>query len=162
MELKARGFDSRDGYSALNSINNGFINADLVLIDPFGDFLLKWQDAVLPQIANAAKRTAIVLFALDMDTGKSSSGPRVKKIGAKWQTNRKKHLAGALSMSCPSLPFPDTAKYRADVVLTGPGVLGAEELQKRLSDFAEKLAAALNLSDGEAEMLKPRVIGREE
>ena len=162
MELKARAFDSRNGYSVLNSINNGFINADLVLIDPLGDFLLKWQDAVLPQIANAAKRTAIVLFALDMDTGKSSSGPGVKKIGAKWQTNRKKHLAGALSMSCPSLPFPDTSKYRADVVLTGPGVPGGEELQKRLSDFAEKLAAALNLSDEEAEMLKPRVIGREE
>ena len=162
MELKARGFDSRDGYSVLNSINNGFINADLVLIDPFGNFLPKWQDEVLPKIANAAKRTAIVLFALDMNTGKSSNRPRVKTIGKKWQTNRKKHLAGALSMSCPPLPFPDTSKYRADVVLTGPDALGMEELQKRLSDFSEKLATVLDLSDREAEMLKPRVIEKEE
>ena len=162
MELKARDFDSRDGYSALNSIYDRFINADLVLIDPCGDFLPRWQNQILPLIANAAKRTAIVLFALDMDTGKSSSGPEVKKIGEKWQTNRRKRLAGALSMSCPPLPFPDTSKYRADVVLIGPDMLGTEELQKRLSYFAEKLAAVLDLSDGEAEMLKPRVIGREE
>ena len=158
-ELEARGFDPRDGYSVLNSINQGHICADLVLIDPFGDFLQCRQDDVLPRIAEASKRTAIVLFALDMNTGKSKSRT-VERISEKWRENKEKHLAGALTLSCPPLGSYDGKKYKVEVVLSGPNVSAADGLRAQLSDFAEKLADVLGLFGENAEMLKPKVIGR--
>ena len=161
-ELKAAGFDPRDGYSALDSVNRGDLDADLVLIDPFGEFLRDRQDDVLPRIADAAKRMAVALFVLDMDTGKNPS-PTVKKIGAEWRSNKAKHLAGALSLSCPPVEKPRPRarrkrEYRTEVVLAGRGLSGADELRKHLDDFAEKLAAVLGLFGKDAEMLKPKEI----
>ena len=155
-ELKARGFDPRDGYSALNSINRGHIDADLVLIDPFGTFLPRKSGTVVPQMAEASERAAAVLFALNLDPANS--------VGRRFNSLLKARLPDGLKMTCPPIPKSGVrgeATYYADVVLAGPGVSEADELQGRLSAFAKKLAAVLRLSGDDAEMLKPQVIGRD-
>ena len=161
-ELKARRFDPRDGYSALNAINHGDLQADLVLIDPFSDFLKCRQDDVLPRIKDASEKAAIVLFVLDMDTGKRSSGS-VKNIGKQWRGNRGKFMDGALSMSCPPLGHFDGIKYRTEVVLAAPQLTRAStgELQNRLECFAQKLAKVFCLCGEQAETLRPKIVGRD-
>ena len=143
-----------DGYSVLADIaENG--GADLVLIDPFGEFLPRKSGAVVPDIANAAKRATVILFALNLN-------PR-NRVGLRFNRLLCEHLSGAWRMTCPPLRnslVKGEGKYYAEVVLAGPGLSGADELRKHLDDFAEKLAAVLGLSEEDAKVLKPTTIGR--
>ena len=131
-ELKARGFDPRDGYSALNSINRGHIDADLVLIDPFGDFLFRRQDDVLPQIADASKRMAVVLFVLNKAPENS--------IGKKWRRMKRKFLPGAWTLSCPRLAHSGVrgeGEHDVEVILVAPCLQDSDE--KSLREFNARL-----------------------
>ena len=136
-ELEACRFNPNNGYSVLNSINQGCINADLVLIDPFGDFLRDWQDDILPQIADASKRTAIILFVLNKDPGNF--------VGKKWKRNKKKFLLDAWTLSCPRLAYSEVmgeSTYDMEVVLAAPCLRNSDkeslrEFNMRLSRLAK-------------------------
>ena len=109
--------------------------------------------AVIPDIADAAKRATVILFALNLN-------PR-NRVGLRFNRLLREHLSGAWRMTCPPLRnsrVKGEGKYYAEVVLAGPNVSGADELRKRLDDFAEKLAVVLGLSGKNAEMLKPEDI----
>lgn len=132
-ELEARGFDPRDGYSALNSINQECIDADLVLIDPFSDFLMCRQEDVLPRIAEASERTAVVLFVLNMNPKNS--------IGKKWERMKKEFLPDAWTLSCPRISrsgIKGESGCDVEVVLVAPCLRDSDE--ESLREFNARLA----------------------
>ena len=142
-ELKARGFDPRDGYSALNVVNQGGIQADLILIDPCGDFLPR-HGALLPHIAEASKRVAVVLFVLNKIP--------TNNIGKDWAKNKKKFLPNAWTLSCPRLAYSEVkgeSTYDVEVILAAPclqnsGKETLREFNGRLSDFADAVCRVVS------------------
>ena len=61
-KIECKGFLKNDGYSILDSIIDGHINADMVLIDPF--YKIDKIKDVIPKIIKASNKTAVVLFVL--------------------------------------------------------------------------------------------------
>ena len=132
VEFTAKGFDPRDGYSVLNSINQKFADADLVLIDPFSDFLLCHQDGVTPRIAEVAERVAVVLFVLNKTPG--------NPIGKKWRRTKKKFLSNAWTLSCPRLSHSEIrgeTDYDVEVVIAAPCLKNADD--DRVRQFNARL-----------------------
>ena len=145
-----------DGYDFFDPIVASYQQGDLALVDPFGDFLPRKSGIVIPQIAAASKKATVVLFALNLDPG--------NRVGRRFDALLKAHLPNALKMTCPPIGnsmVKGEGTYYADVVLAGPNVSDAGGLQIQLSAFTEKLAAVLGLLNEQAEMLKPKIIGRD-
>ena len=145
-----------DGYDFFDAIVDSHQPGDLTLIDPFGNFLPRKSGRVVPRMAEMSKRAAAVLFALNLNPN--------NLVGQRFDGLLKAHLSGALRMTCPPIRksgVKGEGTYYADVVLAAPDVSAADGLRAQLSAFAEKLADVLGLSGENAEMLKPKVIGRE-
>ena len=147
-----------DGYDAVAAIVRGSTEGDLVLIDPFSEFLPRQASAIVPQMTTMAKRAAVLLFALNLD-------PR-NRVGRQFDALLEEHMPGAWRMTCP--PLHGTAvrgegRYHAEVLLSARPLLEPEEAQEvdvlweRLTRFAELLAGVFGLPKGR---LKPRVVGR--
>lgn len=147
---------------AYNTFENDVIpNAnddDLVLIDPFAEFLLKDAPVVVPQMEEMARRGAVLLFALNLD-------PQ-NWVGRRFDKLLNAHLQGAWRLTCPPLNHVGVqgeSRYRAEVVLAarwlsegkGSGNVGA--LWERLNSFSEQLAGVLDLA---VEFITLRIIGR--
>ena len=147
-----------DAYTAFEQIASVMRGDDLVLLDPFDRFLPDRALAVVPQIEGAARRAAVLLFALNRTPGNS--------VGRRFEALLERHLAGAWRMRCPPL-LPETkvegeSRYHADVVLAAwplrehgnsPEV---RVLRTRLAEFAKHLARVLGVS---GRRLEPRVVG---
>ncbi len=148
-----------DAYRFLSAYAEHAEARDLVLIDPFKDFLPEKSDVVVPQIRAVAERAAVLLFALNLDPYNS--------VGKKFDALLEQHLPEAIIMTCPPLrksPIGGESGFYADVVLASP-VLGEESYEKdalltRLDIFAAQLGQALGLSNRSRCMLKPRIVGR--
>ena len=128
---------------------------DLVLIDPFSDFLKSKANEVIPQMAKAAKRAAVLLFALNLDP--------CNRVGQKFEALLKKHLPEAWRMTMPPLRFTGIrgeSKYHAEVVLAARALTDPDTAAPRryLERRLERLA--MYLADIPACQLKPRA-GRE-
>ena len=144
-----------DAWTAFAEITPNLNEDDLVLLDPFGDFLRAKVRSVVPQMEEAAKRGAVLLFALNLDPGNSK--------GQQFDALLGKHLPGAWRMTCPPLHgetgVRGESKYYADVVLAarplreGDGSRNIRRLRKRLAHFTRHLAGVLGLH---AETLGPR------
>lgn len=130
---------------------------DLVLLDPFDEFLPAKAPAVVPQMAEAARRAAVLLFALNRTPG-NEEGQRDDEL-------LEQHLLGAWRMTCPPLPWIGVrgeSTYHAEVVLAAHSLFraaprGAAALRKRLVQYLEHLARVLGLP---ASRLAPRAVGR--
>ena len=153
-----------DAYRALDVIRSETTGNDLILVDPFDDFLRPDADGnicaeqVLPMLGQIADRSAVLLFALNED-------PR-NRVGCRFDELLQNHLSGAVVMRCP--PFRESKvngedKYYADVVLAGPDLVddpvAVAHLRGRLELLARKLTDALGLSERGHMMLRPRLIG---
>ena len=145
-----------DGYAAFEKIvREGKLQKDdLVLIDPFADFLNPKKGAaykkVIPQIAKAIEQgAAVILFALNEDPG--------DETGDDFQNLLRKRLPRAWRMTMPPLRFPGIrgeSKYHAEVVLAA-SVLKDEAESNELKKRLEKLAG--HLADIPAgQLLKPQ------
>ncbi len=147
-----------DAYAAFGEIAGVLKDDDLVLLDPFGEFLRDKAPVVMPQMAEAAGRAAVLLFALNLDP--------CNRVGRRFDALLEQHLPGAWRMTCPRLPAGTGVKgestYHADVVLAGRplpehgGDRDVHRLRTRLAEFAKHLASIL---DPSARWLEPRVIG---
>ena len=149
-----------DAYSALSRIASRLADRDIVLIDPFAEFLRDRAGTVVPQLGALAKNAAVLLFALNLDPG--------NRVGRQFDALLEEHLAGAWRLSCPPLPYRGVegeSRYHAEVVLADRGLLPsrpAEEssavtaLRTRLAAYTQHLAGVLDVP---AEQLAPRVIG---
>ena len=146
-----------DAWTAFEEITPKLNQDDLVLLDPFADFLRAKARvrSVVPQIEEAARRGAVLLFALNLAPGNSR--------GQQFDALLGKHLPGAWRMTCPPLHTQTgvrgESKYYADVVLVaralqeGDGSGNIRGLRNRLAGYTRHLAGVLGLH---AETLGPR------
>ena len=149
-----------DGYAALNEIARRVGDGDLVLVDPFADFLPRSARTVVPRLAALAGRAAVLVFALNLNPG--------NRVGQLFDALLEAHLPGALRLTCPPLPdrgVKGESRYHAEVVLAArallphgrsPEPLSAATLRTRLATFAEHLTGVLELR---TQRLAPRVVG---
>ncbi len=144
-----------DAWGAFAEIAPVLGDDDLVLLDPFHDFLRAKVPSVVPQMAGAAARGAVLLFALNLE-------PRNCK-GRQFDALLAQHLPGAWRMTCPPLReetgVRGESRFHADVVLAarplleGDGSTDLHRLRERLTGFARGLAGVLGLP---ARSLVPR------
>lgn len=150
-----------DAYDVLDKISARLTDSDLVLIDPFAEFLPRRARSVVPQLAKLAKRAAVLLFALNLDPH--------NQVGRQFDALLEEHLPGAWRMSCPPLPETGVAgesRFHAEVVLAARSILPSggtpesfmTDLQMRVAAYARDLAALL---DCRPQRLAPRVVGVE-
>ena len=156
--------DTYDAYAALDVIQRGISAEDLILIDPYDDFLAPDRNSqiraqgVLHMLGKIAQCSAVLLFALKEDP----LGP----VGRSFSELQRTNLSGAYIMTCPPISqggVKGEAKYFADVILAAPTAPGNESedayFRGRLEALAAKLASALKLSERDYAMLRPRLIG---
>ena len=117
--------DNYDAYRALEVIRSETTRNDLILIDPFDDFLRPDADGcnraehVLPMLGQIANRSTVLLFVLNEDP--------FGRVGRRFDELLQNHLSGAVVMSCPPIresKVNGESKYYADVVLAGPDLVG--------------------------------------
>lgn len=145
--------DHYDAYTAFEKIVEKDIlkDDDLVLLDSFSEFLPCKAQTVIPQMAKAARRATVLLFAVNRN-------PK-NKVGLRFDTFLKQHLPCAWRMTCP--PMKGELKFHADVVLIARPLLEGSSnqnvllLRQRLTDFAKRLASILDMP---AQRMKPRVV----
>jgi hypothetical protein len=81
--LEGAGFSGSDGFSILEAE----IEGDLLLLDPFADFLPRRAVEVIPKIASASQRIAVVMFVLNRN-------PQ-NRVGKQYRQLRSQHLSAA-------------------------------------------------------------------
>jgi len=148
-----------DAYNAFeNAVIPNAKHDDLVLIDPFAEFLLKRAPVVVPQMGEMARRAAVLLFGLNLD-------PQ-NWVGRRFDKLLKTHLEGAWRLTCPPLNHVGVrgeSRHRPEVVLAarwlseGKGSGNVRALWERLASFSEQLAGVLDLA---VESVTLRIIGR--
>ena len=153
-----------DAYQALDVIKSEMTRNDLILVDPFADFLkpdangCNRAEHVLPVLGQIANCSTVLLFVLN--------GDPFNRVGRRFDELLRDHVSSAFTMSCP--PIHDSkvnggSKYYADFVLAGPELVGepseAAYLRCRLELLARKTADALGLSERGARMLRHQAIG---
>lgn len=137
-ELSALGFDSRNAYSILTADVSG----DLLLIDPFSDFL-PLAPTYLPELARVAQSIPVTLFVLDRDPN--------NRVGRQYADLRSRYLADAFCVRCPKLARSGVrgeAKYEAEVILFATNLEAHPEyptLRRSLSQFVEHLSGVLGI-----------------
>ena len=144
--LECHGFSPADGFSILDADFKG----DLLLLDPFADFLPRRAAEVIPKIADVSDRIACVLFVLNLD-------PR-NRVGQQYRSLRSQYLPWVWSLHCPKLPnrgVVGESRFEVEVVLAWRRLTdhpGRDSLRKRLQDYADLLGQVLNakvvFSDG--------------
>ena len=147
------GADRYDAYAAFGEIVDILGEDDLVLLDPFHEFLPRMARTVVPQMATASRRAAVLLFALNLEPGNS--------VGRRFDALLERHLPGAWRMTCP--PVNGELRFHADVVLIARSLVKRDSghdvqlLRRRLTDFTKHLASALGMPE---QRLQLRVVGR--
>ena len=137
-ELSASGFDSQNAYSILTADMSG----DLLLIDPFSDFLPS-APTYLPELARVAQRIPVILFVLDLDPN--------NRVGRQYADLRSKYLVDAFCVRCPKLADSGVrgeAKYEAEVILLATSLEAHPQyptLRRSLSYFVERLSGVLGV-----------------
>lgn len=145
--LASDGFTCSDGFSILDAN----VDASLLLLDPFADFLPRRAADVIPKIANVAHRIACVLFVLNLDPSNS--------VGRRYEQLRRRYLASAWRLHCPRLKNAGVvgeSQYEVDVLLVWrplPEHPGRVELRHALQAYANGLSkvlgAKVGFSDGD-------------
>lgn len=149
--------DEFDGYAAIDQITPGARDGDLLLLDPFEEFLPDRASAVVPRLAEIAQRASVLLFALNSDPNNPD--------GRQFDDLLAKHLPGSWRMTCPPLRrntgVKGESRFHADVVLAARAFGDATRrpavttLWTRLAEYSRHLAAVLDLPDG---TLAPRKV----
>lgn len=135
--LTATGFRPGDGFSVLHAE----LDADLLLLDPFADFIETEAERVLPAVAAAACRTAVVVFVPDPGP-ETGPGRRLRALKADC-------LTAAWSLRCPPLtgtPLRGESGHHSELLLAAPWLDGpaAGALAQRLAAFVRRLARVLD------------------
>jgi len=136
--LVCPGFSPSDGFSILDAD----VEADLVLLDPFADFLKTRASDVIPKIADTSQRIACVLFVLNLDPS--------NRVGQDYQALRSAHLPTAWSLHCPKLldrGVRGESRYEVDVLLAWEPLQNhpaSGALRERLKSYADSLSEVLN------------------
>ena len=147
-----------DAYSALEVILRESTDGDVILIDPYAEFLPR-AESVLPILGNTARGSPVLMFALNRDP--------FNRVGRRFDELLQAHLGGAIIMTCPPIRRSEIrgeGKFHADVVLSAPGIFEQDAefayIRQRLERLADRLADVLGLSERGRAMLRPRLIGR--
>ena len=138
--LVCGGFSPSDAFTVLDAD----CEADLLLLDPFGDFLSRRATDVIPKIKASSKRLACVLFVLNLNPN--------NRVGKQYAALRAEHLSSSWSLRCPKLPNRGVAgesKYEVEVLLAWQRLNDhpkSLELHDRLNALAEHLSNVVGTS----------------
>ena len=144
-----------DAWTAFDELAPALDDGDLVLLDPFAEFVRDRAPAVVPRMADAVRRGAVLSFALNLDPG--------NRKGRRYDALLARYVPGAWRMTCPpsgGIGVKGASKFHADVVLAARPLLGGSEahrLRTRLETFTRGLAGVLGLPAGS---LAPREVPR--
>lgn len=136
--LAAPGFSPSDGFSILNADVDG----ELLLLDPFANFLPQRAKDIIPKIAQFSRRAACVLFILNLDPNNA--------VGRRYRELKSNHLRHAWTLRCPRLPdrgVRGESKYEVEVLLAWRRLTdhpGKNELARHLEAYAESLSRVLD------------------
>jgi hypothetical protein len=136
--LECAGFSASDGFSILDAE----IQGDLLLLDPFADFLPRRAVEVIPEIATASERIACVLFVLNLSPE--------NRVGQQYRQLCSQYLPAAWFLNCPKLPHRGVegeSRYEVDVLLAWRGLAehpARHELRKRINTYAQLLSGVLD------------------
>lgn len=128
------GFSPADSFSILGTD----IEADLLLLDPYADFLRDTAPTVIPKLARVAERMACALFVLNLDP--------TNRVGRRYHDLRTRHLSHAWSLRCPRLPdrgVRGESRYEVEVLLAWRR-FDAHPLGERLQRYAASLSMVLD------------------
>ncbi len=156
-------YDAYDAYDALEVIQHETSGKDLIMIDPYADFLkpngngYNRAESILPMMGKIAQCSAVLLFALNLDP--------FNPVGRRFDELQRANLSGAYIMTCPPIRqsgINGENKYYADVILAAPTAFTNESerayFRSRLEVLAKKLARNLELSGRGYAMMRPRLI----
>ena len=135
--LEAPGFDSENSYSIFDAEASG----NLLLVDPFAQFLAYHAATVIPKVGQLSEHTSVLLFVLDLDSSNS--------VGVQYAKLRNKYLARAWVARCPKLQgtaVRGESRHEAEVALVVPRELdqrAQDRLSPRLSDYCRRLSEVL-------------------
>ncbi len=104
--------ETYDGYEAFKQLACKMTEHDIVLLDPFSEFLPRKAKEIIPIMAEASKVATVILFALNWKPSNC--------VGKKFGQLLQKHLPKAWRMTFPPLPYigiKGESKYYAEVVL---------------------------------------------
>ncbi|MBT6047856.1 MAG: hypothetical protein HN561_13125 [Candidatus Scalindua sp.] len=139
-KLCCPGFDPNNGVSILDTN----IEADLLLLDPFEDFLIS-QDLKdsFQRIKSFSERMAVVVFILNKD--------QKNKIGRQYTKLKREYLSQAWALHCPKLKNQKVrgeSGYIIEVLLLLPAFLrpSAKELRNTLIQYSQCLTKVLGAS----------------
>ena len=139
-QIAFQGFNIVDSFSILNAKFQG----DLLLLDPFGNFLpraVRPDNDIFENIAIASNEIACVLFVLNLDPD--------NRVGQRYAELRVEHLPHAWSLSCPPLyntGVRGESRYFVDVLLAWHPLIDHPQrsiLSERLQSYANALTEVL-------------------
>jgi hypothetical protein len=137
--LECAGFSPSDGFSILGAE----IQGDLLLLDPFADFLPRRAVEVIPKIATASARIAVVLLVLNLNPE--------NRVGQQYRQLRSQHLSAAWFLNCPKLPphrgVEGESRYEVDVLLAWRALAehpARNDLRNRIDTYAQFLSGVLD------------------
>ena len=158
--------DGYDAYAALEVIQHETSRNDLILIDPYAEFLKPCQngqnraDSVIPIMEKMAQSSAVLLFALNLDP--------FNRVGRRFDKLQQTNLKRALIMTCPPVrgsQIRGEGKYYADVVLAVRAAFKDDSeyryFRSRLEFLTKELSCVLGLSERGYAMMRPRLVGVE-
>ena len=137
--IEVPGFDPVDAFSILRAP----VEADLLLLDPFGRFLLDEAPSIIPQLPRIAGEMATVLFVLNLD-------PR-NRIGRDYDKLRREFLRHAWCFHCPQVrgtAVKGEDKYQVDLWLIWSVLsdgASVESLWHRMNAYARQLTSILGV-----------------
>ena len=158
--------DGYDAYAALEVIQHKTSRNDLILIDPYAEFLKPCQngqnraDSVIPIMEKMARSSTVLLFALNVDP--------FNRVGRRFDELQQTNLKRALIMTCPPVrgsQIRGEGKYISDVVLAVRAAFKDDSeyryFRSRLEFFTKELSCVLGLSERGYAMMRPRLVGVE-
>ncbi len=136
------GFDTKYGFSILDTN----IEANLLLLDPFEDFIIsKDIEHKFQQIKKFSERMAVIVFILNKE-------PQ-NRIGKQYADLKQRYLSQAWTLCCPKLRDQGVrgeSEYIVEVLLLIPASLRllsqVRELRNTLKRYAQRLTDVLGAS----------------
>jgi len=138
--INADGFHRTDGFSILDTKTS----PDILLLDPYADFLPKRATEVIPKLASFSDLTTIVLFVLNLNTANA--------VGRRYESLLQNYCHRGWLAKCPPLSKTSVrgeSKYYVEIVIIPAANLSNEMTYNLFSNFTGYCQTLSTILDAE-------------